>query len=168
MTSTHNNNNQGTKTMTRRKKVIKRSLRQEVIKRDNGRCRACGNPDTDNLQADHIVPESMGGKDTLTNLAAMCGICNNRKGNTNVGELPILPPIDDTITVAELLNDIAVRREAFGILLKETRANELDSTLQQVNTWMMQGVKGWVIRKRIEKETNKRYADKIMREVYAQ
>ena len=167
MTSTHNNN-KGSKTMTRRKKVIKSSLRKEVIKRDNCRCRACGLPDTDNLQADHIVPEIHGGTDTLNNLQALCGICNNRKGTTNVGELTILPAIDDTITVSELLTDIAIRRDAFSILLKETRANELDSTLQQVNKWMMQGVKGWVIRKRIEKETNKRYADKIMREAYTQ
>tara|TARA_Y100000590_G_C15666170_1_gene994527 strand:- start:182 stop:646 length:465 start_codon:yes stop_codon:yes gene_type:complete len=149
--------------MARRKKVIKKSLRQEVVRRDNCRCRACGLPDVDNLQADHIVPETKGGTDTLDNLQALCGICNNRKGTTDVGELAILPPLDNTITVCELFDDIAVRREAFNILLKETRANEIDNTLQQVNRWRMQGVKGWVIRKRIEKDNNKSYADKIMR-----
>ena len=149
--------------MTRRKKVIKSSLRKEVIKRDNCRCRACGLPDTDNLQADHIVPETKGGKDTLDNLQALCGICNNRKGTTEVGELTILPLIDNTITVSELFSDIATRREAFSILLKETRVNELDSTLQQVHTWMKQDVKGWVIRKRIAKDNNNSYADKVMR-----
>ena len=150
----------------RRKKVIKSSLRKEVISRDNCRCRACGLPDVDNLQADHIVPEIRGGKDTLNNLQALCGICNNRKGTTDVGMLPILPPIDNTITVSELFNDITIRRDAFNILLKERRANELDNTIQQVHTWMQQGTKGWVIRKRIEKERSIHYANKVMSIAY--
>ena len=148
--------------MKRRKAVIKKSTREEVIKKSNHRCSACGLPDTDNLQADHIKPESKGGRDTIDNLQALCAICNNRKGNTEVGELPILPIIDDTITVQELFNDIAIRREAFSQLLKETKAKELDATIKQVQAWVQQGVKGWVIRNRIEKEKNSSYANKVM------
>ena len=73
------------------KQKIATSIRLSVIERDNYRCRACGIADVDNLQADHIVPASKGGTINMQNLQTLCGVCNNRKGSTNVGELPIRP-----------------------------------------------------------------------------
>jgi 5-methylcytosine-specific restriction protein A len=105
----------------RRKKVIGRLIRKEVIRRDNCRCRACGLPDIDNLQADHIVPESLGGKIEIDNLQTLCAICNNRKGNACLGELPIMSAINGRMTVNTLMADIATRREAFQKRLDKAR-----------------------------------------------
>jgi hypothetical protein len=62
----------------RRKKPIPGKLRWEVFKRDDFRCRHCGT--RDDLAADHIHPESMGGPTTLGNLQTLCRPCNSRKG----------------------------------------------------------------------------------------
>ncbi|MEM1271743.1 MAG: HNH endonuclease [Bacteroidota bacterium] len=53
--------------------------RQNVLRRDAGRCQYCGVHDR--LTIDHVQPKSRGGKDTWENLVAACVPCNNRKGN---------------------------------------------------------------------------------------
>jgi 5-methylcytosine-specific restriction endonuclease McrA len=52
------------------------ALRAACLARDGYRCRDCGAPATD---ADHIVPRSAGGPNTLGNLAARCGPCHRRR-----------------------------------------------------------------------------------------
>lgn len=60
------------------KAVILKSLRWEVFKRDDFRCRDCGT--RDDLQADHVLAESKGGPTTLDNLQTLCKSCNCKKG----------------------------------------------------------------------------------------
>lgn len=60
------------------KKPISFSLRWEVFKRDDFRCKHCGT--RDHLRADHILPESKGGPTTLENLQTLCRTCNSKKG----------------------------------------------------------------------------------------
>jgi 5-methylcytosine-specific restriction endonuclease McrA len=55
-----------------------RKLRAQVLKRDRHTCRWCGAPAT---HADHLVPVSKGGPDTLANVVASCATCNQRRGN---------------------------------------------------------------------------------------
>lgn len=62
-----------------RKEPISYRLRKQVFERDAYRCVTCG--DWHNLEADNIVPESLGGPTTLDNLQTMCQPCNGRKGN---------------------------------------------------------------------------------------
>lgn len=55
-------------------------LRYAVLKRDNFKCKLCGaspatNP-TVELQVDHIIPWSKGGKTTIDNLQTLCSWCN--------------------------------------------------------------------------------------------
>lgn len=60
------------------------SLRYQVLKSDNHRCRACGaTPQTHGvtLHVDHIVPVSMGGKTEMSNLQTLCDTCNLGKSN---------------------------------------------------------------------------------------
>ena len=63
--------------------------RNNVIRRDAGRCQYCGSngtPTKSNLTLDHVHPKSRGGKDTWENLVAACVPCNNRKGNRTPAE----------------------------------------------------------------------------------
>jgi HNH endonuclease len=53
-------------------------VRNEVWRRDEGRCVDCGS--RENLQFDHIVPWSRGGANTARNLELRCERCNLRKG----------------------------------------------------------------------------------------
>jgi 5-methylcytosine-specific restriction endonuclease McrA len=43
-----------------------------------GRCLSCGS--TENLSADHILPLSLGGANTIENIQPLCCGCNNAKG----------------------------------------------------------------------------------------
>lgn len=64
-----------------RKPYQKVSLnRRNIIKRDKHTCQYCGK----NHQAmtiDHIIPKSLGGRDTWENLVCACMRCNSKKGD---------------------------------------------------------------------------------------
>ncbi|HVB81598.1 MAG TPA: HNH endonuclease signature motif containing protein [Candidatus Binataceae bacterium] len=64
---------------------IPNHLRAAVIMQDCGRCRACYS--TINLQVDHIVPVSKGGRTEESNLQTLCGRCNRRIGRKLVPRL---------------------------------------------------------------------------------
>ena len=53
------------------------SLRATVLVRDGGRCRRCRR--AINLEMDHIVPVSKGGKTEESNLQVLCRRCNRAK-----------------------------------------------------------------------------------------
>lgn len=61
-----------------RAKVTNR-LRFAIYERDNYRCKKCGS--TENLEIDHIIPISKGGKSTYSNLQTLCHKCNKEKGS---------------------------------------------------------------------------------------
>lgn len=64
---------------------ISLGLRYKVLKRDNFKCVRCGrSPSTTlglELQVDHKLPYSVGGKTVLENLETKCSECNVGKGN---------------------------------------------------------------------------------------
>ena len=145
--------------MARRKKVISKSIRSQIILRDNGRCRACGIGDIDALQADHIMPESKGGTDSLDNLQTLCGVCNNRKGSTDIGELPILPRIDGFGNFA----DVMAKRANFVAMVAEKRLQEIAQLYRIAQNWLDDGVKKLTVSKRLKKIAHDRSVNKIMR-----
>lgn len=145
----------------RRKAVIPPSIRLQVISRDNGRCRACGIGDVDALQCDHIVPESKGGDSSLENLQALCGVCNNRKGNTDIGELPIRERIEGFGDYATVM----MERAAFVERLAVVRQEEMARVRALAQTWRECNLQGFVIRRRVEKIVGKQKVDSIMRGV---
>lgn len=60
------------------------SLRYQVLSRAKGRCELCGiSKDEKALDVDHIVPQSKGGTDDISNLQALCYTCNRQKRNTD-------------------------------------------------------------------------------------
>lgn len=62
-----------------RGKVTNR-MRFAIYERDNYRCRKCGRK-TNDLEIDHIIPISKGGKSTFENLQTLCHRCNYEKGS---------------------------------------------------------------------------------------
>ena len=142
----------------RRKQPIPAKLRLQVIDRDNGRCRACGIGDRDALQADHIVPESKGGKTSLDNLQALCSVCNNRKQNTVV-ELAIRPSVDGFGDYA----DIMQARTDFLETLANVRQSEIVRLTAIVKAWRQANVRGCIIRNRLEKMVDKRKVEGILK-----
>ena len=58
-----------------------RLTRRNIHARDLFRCHYCGQRfTTRDLTVDHIVPRSLGGRDTWDNLVSACVPCNSRKG----------------------------------------------------------------------------------------
>ena len=57
----------------------------EVFKRDNYTCQYCGTKGG-KLEADHIIPFSKGGRDSLDNLTTSCRRCNRQKKDKSIEE----------------------------------------------------------------------------------
>jgi diadenosine tetraphosphate (Ap4A) HIT family hydrolase/5-methylcytosine-specific restriction endonuclease McrA len=70
---------------------ISGKLRYEVLKRAQFHCELCGISHEERaLEADHVLPRKHGGTDDLSNLQALCWLCNSMKGArdaTNLREL---------------------------------------------------------------------------------
>jgi 5-methylcytosine-specific restriction endonuclease McrA len=64
-------------------------LRALVLMRDGGRCQLCGAEARDGakLHIDHVVPWANGGETKLTNLQALCEVCNIGKSNVELSGL---------------------------------------------------------------------------------
>lgn len=61
---------------------ISNALRFEILVRDRYTCQYCGAKAPDvQLEIDHKIPVSRGGKNTIENLITSCWDCNNGKGN---------------------------------------------------------------------------------------
>jgi HNH endonuclease len=66
----------------RNPRVIPQDVKIAVAARDRGRCVQCGSG-TD-LHYDHKIPWSRGGSSTVNNIQLLCGVCNRRKGATEL------------------------------------------------------------------------------------
>ena len=55
------------------RRVGKRAMKQQALKRDNWSCCNCGAPAE---HAHHVVPLIRGGRDSLGNLVSLCGLCH--------------------------------------------------------------------------------------------
>ena len=67
------------------KRRIPDPVRAEVLLRDGARCRSCRT--SVNLEVDHIIPVSKGGKTEESNLQTLCRRCNRRKWKKLVARL---------------------------------------------------------------------------------
>ncbi len=59
--------------------------KQNILKRDRHVCQYCGTHEG-LMTVDHIVPRSLGGRDTWENLVCACSRCNNKKGDRTIAE----------------------------------------------------------------------------------
>lgn len=63
-----------------RRDAISKPVRQEVWRRDQGRCVQCGSQER--LHFDHIIPVTRGGSGTARNVQLLCERCNLTKGDS--------------------------------------------------------------------------------------
>lgn len=67
--------------MTTKKQRIPPNLRQSIIDRDGLNCVFCGVDLLRNeVELDHVIPESQGGPTNYNNLQVTCSKCNRDKG----------------------------------------------------------------------------------------
>jgi len=65
-----------------------RFTRRNVYKRDGNRCQYCGKKfKSEDLNLDHVIPVSRGGKDSWYNVVCSCVPCNLRKGDKPLVEV---------------------------------------------------------------------------------
>ena len=57
------------------------ALRREVIERDGGRCRDCGEA---GAEVHHVVFRSRGGNDSAANLVTLCLVCHGARHGIRV------------------------------------------------------------------------------------
>lgn len=71
------------------RRLITPKKRAEIIAKDHGRCCLCGRSVKDGaqLEVDHFIPVSKGGKSTDDNLWTLCRDCNRGKSNFTIEEL---------------------------------------------------------------------------------
>jgi len=67
------------KSKTGREPIPER-VRNEVWRRDGGKCVECGS--VYNLEFDHVIPVAKGGSNTARNLRILCESCNRRKSDS--------------------------------------------------------------------------------------
>jgi hypothetical protein len=73
------------------RKALPKAVRFEVLKRDSFTCQYCGAKAPDVvLQIDHIEPVSLGGSDSLLNLATSCAACNGGKGARRLDDASVV------------------------------------------------------------------------------
>lgn len=68
----------------RKRWVVKKGVRYEVLQRDGFACKKCGrSPEIHGveLHVDHITPKSQGGTNDISNLRTLCGDCNRGKSD---------------------------------------------------------------------------------------
>ena len=58
---------------------MRKEIRDRLIKEHGGKCAICGAKM--NLEIDHIIPVSKGGRENESNMQVLCRSCNSRKGN---------------------------------------------------------------------------------------
>lgn len=92
---------------------IPKYIRFEVFKRDKFTCQYCGRKAPEvNLELDHIIPVSKGGKDDMINLVTSCFDCNRGKSARELSDTTI---IDNERKQIEDLQD---RNEQLKMLLE--------------------------------------------------
>jgi Holliday junction DNA helicase RuvB len=61
------------------REAIPSTVRREVWRRDEGKCKKCGS--RKNLEYDHIIPVAEGGSNTARNIELLCEACNRAKSD---------------------------------------------------------------------------------------
>jgi hypothetical protein len=101
--------------------AVSKTLRYQVLRRDNFTCRYCGRgaPEV-KLTVDHVVAGALGGRDEPSNLVAACADCNNGKSATPADAAMVADVEADAIRWARAVSVAASH------MLDDLRAREAD------------------------------------------
>ncbi len=126
--------------MSKKKNILKGYSKESVAYRDsimeeyNWCCAVCGTADRDNLNIDHVIPESTGGSNELDNLQVLCTPCNCQiKGNVPTERLSPKKPNRDSLKAYKA---ISKKRMAFRCQINGARKDLNERGFYQKNgTW---------------------------------
>lgn len=78
-------NRHATETIAARRssRYVPREIMLQVVRRDDYRCRSCGDHVRDDeVEFDHVIPYAKGGPTTVENIRLLCRRCNRKKGDS--------------------------------------------------------------------------------------
>ena len=121
---------------------VSKRKRFETFKRDKFTCQYCGNRPPDViLEADHIVPKSEGGPDTLENLTTSCFECNRGKAAKPLGD--VAPALDELEQLAAMQEMLERKRDLRSqIAVAEGMRDEEDTAIQYVKDLWTEALDG--------------------------
>lgn len=99
--------------------AVSKRLRYEILRRDNFACRYCGAAAPDvKLNADHVIPQSLGGSDKPENLVTSCADCNGGKTSSMPNAMPVADVDQESFRrIAQLKNEEKQRHDIIAIHL---------------------------------------------------
>ena len=144
--------------------------RQQVLIRDNGRCVVCGCHDVALLEIDHAHPYSIGGRTILSNLQAMCPVCNKAKGNLSIPRLTSFAPlVTQGLDVADNDATVAGRRAEWALQCDRLREQRfIDATRKAIQLWQTRTAGGnqrtkRSVKKMISREFGKKVGEAVVK-----
>lgn len=115
---------------------VSKSLRYQILRRDNHTCRYCGRSAPEvRITVDHVVPEALGGPDTPENLVAACSDCNSGKSATPPDAAQVEQVRDDALRWSAAVRAVAADMVA-GL---ERRRHVQDQFQQGWQSWNVDG-----------------------------
>lgn len=120
--------------------AVSRSLRFQILRRDNNTCTYCGRtPPEVKLAVDHVVPEALGGSDDPSNLTTACEDCNGGKAATPADASKVAAVAEDAqrwaaaqaFVIADITSTIALRADEYARFDRAWR--EIGSPFRPVN-----------------------------------
>lgn len=92
--------------------TVSKSLRHQVMRRDNYTCRYCGAQAPDvKLTIDHVTPVTLGGSDQPNNLVTACADCNTGK-SANPPDAALVADIDQRAVEWSQAMQVAIERRS--------------------------------------------------------
>jgi hypothetical protein len=112
--------------------ALSKRLRFEILRRDGHACRYCGaKAPTVTITVDHVIPVTLGGTDSPTNLVAACPACNAGKSSSSA-DAPEVPDIrPDAIRWSRAM--LAVGEDLANLI--ESKTDYLDGFHDEWSTW---------------------------------
>jgi hypothetical protein len=113
--------------------AVSKSLRHQIMRRDNHTCRYCGAQAPDvKLTIDHVTPQTLGGQDVPENLVAACVDCNAGK-SASPPDAALVADVDQRAVEWAHAMEIAVEQRAAELAAERGRTDAFDQEWRRWN-----------------------------------